>query len=1486
MTRRHRITRLNVKLLVILLVVAAAIGVSMVVARRINRSILSERALVGGHAAFEDKDWPAAAKSFREYLERNPDDIEILKKYAEALMSTRPLDARVINGAISAYRRIIQLDPLDGITYEKLARLFKVTGNFEELAFIARLRLKHNPNDRKAQLQLADALIRSNNTEEARQTLQRLIEELEALPEKHVEYVQACVQMSSLAGSEDSSELETVADSEDSSQTKAPLEWLNKAVEYAPDSVDALVYRARFHRQAADVPGTSEEDRLAMLELARKDLEASDSMGTDDPQIRYLLCTEWLAHGELERADAELQAVDELPRETLEEHFFDINNWTVVQFLLTSGLAVRKGATTEAASLADETLSVLTEQRHRIQVLPSAIPIYIATGKVEEARLCLDEYLDILPAQEGTAKFSIRLARLQALVARAEERPYAVIDALQPIVTNDISPRDPYLRRLQRLLVEAYNRTDQAGRAVSVLLRYLQHYPQDPEITVHLAKQYSKLGEWKKAFETARTAESLGSADLVLKLLRIGAGLNLAVGQADRVDTEKLKKLAEELADLRREHPDQVDLRILQALVAVYLEKPDKAEAELKLAIEECEEPLRAEMQLVRHYHEAKRMNEAVSVCEMTCQRHPEVAEPWLALSELHVANADYDSARSCLKQGLSTVTEKREKRSLSIKLALLEIIRGDRTTGTDLLRELAARNEQEIQARLLLFRVREIQDDPVAAQELVRELRYAEGESGLWWRLHQASLWLSFDNWRSKQQDITVLLQYCIDADPMWSAPVLLLTGMYEKLGDSRRVENTCRQALSWNPSATDIANRLLALFERQARFSDAEKVLRQIEVNPRFASTWHVRMALGAGDFSRAIEELKLRASNDEQDASSRIQLARLVYRETKNADEALAYLKEAEAIGSGSRTLIAVRASILKAEGKKAEALRVVDDYVTDQNDFGAYWMRAVYLAEEGELERAEQDYRKLTTFAQNGAAGYELLGNFYAGTERLDQGVAAIEEGLSEYPENLRLKRTLMRLLFRRAHAQDRERALAILTALEEQLPQDVELMTVRALQMLQESSPQSLASAREKLEASVRLEPTAVNAHLALISIAMREGEYRTACDYAIPACASNPNNSALLLARGRAELALGNLSTAIQLASQVLEEDPNSTDALNVFVVGALRSGDRIFLEKAQMLIDSKLGRDPKNEKLLLSRARVLVALKLPKMAIPELEAYCQTKEGAGSIIPLLILADLYHRVGNTERAGQWIEQAERLDSSNQAVVHARFLWLVSQNRFEELAQISSAYLSAKEQDPTKVIRAASILAASDSTKLRKEGLKLFEHAVTLSPASTDARLGLAYILYQTGDVERAKEIYQKLLDEHPANVQVLNDLAWILQEHDHQYEAALELANRGLRLAPDDSHLLDTRGVILSNMADRLADAKKDFEKLVRLSPPDSRQRAKAHLQLGRICARLDDLTQAKQHLMDALEIDRKSKVLTSAERSEIGRIIHDNGT
>ena len=1505
MINKNRCAKVNVKVLIILILVTAAIGTSLFTARHVRRSLLSKMDIEAGQASFEKQDWPTASRKLRGYLSRNPDNIEILKKYAKAALSIRPLNTDAIGGAIGAYRRVIQLAPLDEIAYEKLAMLYGGIGNFEELAYIARTRINHVPDDRKAPLWLADALFRLHKADEAKEVLANFLTDLEALDGRHPEYVQACALMSRVILDDNALEAKTKA-----------LEKLDQAVEYSPESVEALVTRARFYREAPDVSSMSRQ-------LARKDLEAADGLNAENPKIHLLLGVEWLAQNELDRAAAKLKFVESLPQETLEEYFFDIDEWTVTKFFFASQLAIQNKAATEAVSLVDEVLTVLKEKGQRSRVLPTAIMLYVGANRVSDANECLDEYVDTIYTQQGQSEHRQELAYLQALVARAEGDQYGVINALQPFVMNGALPAD-----VLRMQAEAFVRTNQSRRAISALIQYLRLRPQDPEMTMQLVKEYMKLRDWNRAFETARLTETVDPTDIMIRLLRIEASIYIATEQTGTINTARLEALSVELAQLRKENPDSIDIRLLQATIAEYIGKPDEVEAELKLAIEECEEPLRAEMQLVRYYHKTKRIAEAVSVCQIACERHPEVAEPWLSLSGLYMADADYDKARSCLRQGLDNAIVQWDKQSLSMRLAMLELIHGDRAAGIRLLTETASQDEREIQARLLLLGLREIQEDPAKTEKLITELRKAEGESGLFWRLHQASLWLSSNDWQSKQADITAALQYCIDSDPQWSSPVLLLVKMYEKLEDFTRVEDICRQALIRNPSAADLTNTLVSLLEKQGRLSEVEQVLQQIEMNPQVASAWNVRLALRAGDFSRAMDELKIRISNDNQDASSRILLARLIYGQNKlDIDQALAYLDEAEAITSGSVALTVARVSILKAEGKTEEARRILNDYVTNTNAFGAYMMRAAYLAEEGELESAEADYRKLTTLAGQETAGYELLSNFYARNQKLDKAIATLQEGLNVYSEDLRLKRSLMKALFLQGQAQSRQKALEILATLEERLPQDPELMKLRAMQLLEVPTPQSLKTAREKLQHITRLEPTAVDAHLGLIGIAMRTGEYETARDYAIQALGSNPNNLNLMSARAKAELAIGNtrmasalahqvlqkesnntealgvlldaalqvssedrgpMEEAIRLARMMLEEDPNHAEVRDIIVTAAVRSNDQTLLQEARTMVESALAKEPANEILLLSRTRVLVSMNQSQIAIPELEAYIQTEEGSRSVFAIVTLADLHRLNGNLDQARQKIDQAKLIDPNNQLVIHARLLLLVAQNRFDEIAGISSAYLSAEKQNPATLVAAASILTSMDSIRLKQEGLKLFEKAAILSPTLLSARLGLASTFYQTGDTERAKQAYQELLDEYPNNIQALNDLAWIIQEHDQRYDAALELANRGLRIARDQNdrlHLLDTRGTILSNMQDRLADARTDFKSLVDESPDDTRQKAKALLKLGRICAKLNDPDQAKQHMKNALEIDQKINVLSPDERSEITRILQASG-
>lgn len=1478
MRDRNTCGKVNVKLLIVLIAVVAAVGVSLVIARQVRRQVLLERALTAAQTAFEKQDWPAAAKSFRLYLSRHPNNLDVLRKYAETLTATRPLDGQAISGAISACRRIVELDPQDEVASERLVKLYGVIGNFEELAGVAKSRMEHDPNDRQAPLWLAEAQIQLKKPQEARVTLEAFIQRLETAGGNHIEYVQACALMSTPAT--DVNSPSAPSEGEGSAQQLAPVDWLNKAVAYAPASAEARAHRARFYRLRTSASDVNEADKPALLALARDDLDAADKLGTDNPRVRHMLAEEWLHLGELDRAEAELQAADELPKDTLKKEFFGETAWTVSRFRLGWDLAMRRGDAAQAAARADETLTLVTSQErmYRSLVLPYAVQAYAAVGRTADGRRYLSEYQDSLQGQPTPAQ-ARAIVVLKALLEAADNRPYAIIDVLQPAVKAD--PNNP---QMLRLLAKAYEDTGQTTRAVETLEEYLHLNPQDEQARRDLARQSARSGDFEKAFDVSRQMESSDPTDPGLTLLRIGAGISRAIGQGKDADVSALKELSAELAVLRQQYPDRVDIRIFQSIIATSLGQPEQAEQELKLAIDECKEPLKAEMQLIRHYIAAKRVKDAIGVCEAACKRHEDAAEPWAALSDLYVMQQDYESARRSLQQGLDIAEDRRVKRSVSTKLAVLELSHGDRSAGIDLLKELA-NDPQEVQARLLLLGTREIRDDPNATERLISELRKAEGESGLWWRLYQASIWLSGPEAAAKHKDITALLEYCVNADPTWPAPVLLLAEACAQQGDSARAEGIYRQSLLANPSATQVGEQLLGLLTRQGRYADAEKVLRQIQ-NPRIAADWRIRLAVGEGDFSQAIDDLQLKISNekDTKDAGARVELARLVYQETKDAAQAMRYLDEAKAIAPASRQLTAVRVSILRAEGKDAEARQVLDDYVADYNNFDAYWMRAVYRAEGGEAELAEQDYRKLTTLDGYAAAGYDLLGGFYVATGKLDQGIAAIEEGLAVHPEDTRLKRRLMRLLLTRAQGQDREKALGLLTELERQQPQDPELLMIRATQILSEPSPtpESLATAREKLESIVKQEPTAVTAHLALIGMAMQQQQYQTACDLAVRALSSNANNPALLLARARAELMLGYPPIAAKLAQQTLQEDPNSAGAVDVFIRAALVGGDRSLLEQARTLTESALRRSPGNEQMVLSRTMVLDALGLAKDAIPELEAYCQTPEGSRSMGALIRLADFHRKAGNTAKAQETIGRAEQLQPNSQIVVHARSLLLLTMKRFDELDQIASTYMAARDQDPGIVRNAATLLISQGSPELRKQGVKLFQHGVSAWPTSVELRRGLASGLYQVGDFDAAVKVYREVLDQYPEDAQVLNDLAWILQERFERYDEALTLANQGLRAKRADAHLLDTKGTILSKMPGRLAEAKNSFEEILTLPNLDPRRQAVTHFQLGRVCVKLNDAVQAKEHLDAALEIDSKTHVLTPQERSEITQLLN----
>jgi Flp pilus assembly protein TadD len=88
--------------------------------------------------------------------------------------------------------------------------------------------------------------------------------------------------------------------------------------------------------------------------------------------------------------------------------------------------------------------------------------------------------------------------------------------------------------------------------------------------------------------------------------------------------------------------------------------------------------------------------------------------------------------------------------------------------------------------------------------------------------------------------------------------------------------------------------------------------------------------------------------------------------------------------------------------------------------------------------------------------------------------------------------------------------------------------------------------------------------------------------------------------------------------------------------------------------------------------------------------------------------------------------------------------------------------------------------------------------------AVNTEPNNVSALMALALSSEQKGDVNRARQLYERALSIDPRFVPAANNLAWLLSERFAERQRAYELARAASSESPDDPHVADTYGWIL----------------------------------------------------------------------------------
>jgi tetratricopeptide (TPR) repeat protein len=145
-----------------------------------------------------------------------------------------------------------------------------------------------------------------------------------------------------------------------------------------------------------------------------------------------------------------------------------------------------------------------------------------------------------------------------------------------------------------------------------------------------------------------------------------------------------------------------------------------------------------------------------------------------------------------------------------------------------------------------------------------------------------------------------------------------------------------------------------------------------------------------------------------------------------------------------------------------------------------------------------------------------------------------------------------------------------------------------------------------------------------------------------------------------------------------------------------------------------------------------------------------------------------------------------------------------------------------------------------------------------------------------------TGRLEENASINRRILDIAPNNVIAMNNLAWYLCEEQGQYQEALDLANRGLELAPQYLDLIDTRGVAHYRMG-HLDAAVQDFARFVELCPPGTASLAATRFHLARAYSGLGNSGEAVRQLEQIPGLREGSSSLGASDQAEAQRLLEE---
>jgi tetratricopeptide (TPR) repeat protein len=733
-----------------------------------------------------------------------------------------------------------------------------------------------------------------------------------------------------------------------------------------------------------------------------------------------------------------------------------------------------------------------------------------------------------------------------------------------------------------------------------------------------------------------------------------------------------------------------------------------------------------------------------------------------------------------------------------------------------------------------------------------------------------------------------------------------LLLADLYASWGQTDRIPALLTDLAAQFPDDIEIKRRFLILDSFVRDTPEAQKIVDQIKAiegengwqwRYEQAKVWFYSKDFGThyADIVRLLKENLLARPDDQR---SRLFLA-AAYEKRGEFSLAVAAYREAYAASPDNIQVIAHLVRTLNQTGEAREAQRILDEAATrDIYDPGFQQLRLESQLRLGEWEPASATLEELVAEDPNQVSTSRTLASIFVMQKKFDEAQAILDRLKAQDPESFETSQLQVQLYTAQG---DAEKAIALCDEVVKNR-HDAQAYRLRARTYSQLRQPDK---AIEDVQKALTLAGDDLTTQQLAVALFINSGkrslinQAETLLDQAL---AAHPDDLDLKYSQARLLLLKDTAPAdeqARRLLGEVTRERPRFVEAWEL--LGRLELRDN----QPGRAVDAALGGlaySPQDKRLLLLKAQGEAQRSSEVQAIPTLEALAQ--QDPNDVDVAIQLSSAYVKSERPEQAIQLLQRrigTLKGTDRRRCEIALAATWYQSGQTDKAMGQFRTL-MAAEPNDPVAVLTLAQLLGTSknwaelrklmddwalkhpkDSVTATAVGSLLFSNpqggpqaremaedilrsALQRNPTSAGTLYVLAILLQTSGRNSEAADMNRRVIQADPNNVIAMNNLAWLLCEDQKKYSEALQLADKGLRIAPDYRDLIDTRGVIYYRMGS-YQEAVRDLNRCIELCSASAGAPllAQSHFHLGRVYLQMGRKTEALQQISRALELQGK---------------------